>query len=183
MLLTVKILQLPAFTSLLSGEYPANQRTKKAWGSSLYSLGADPTENTASNSFYIIVTGGCLARARISLTCLPAATKQRMFLLRSLHSKDTTCYNIIFGCDTAQFRIYVARSRRDLLLPFLQRHIPQTHNHRNRSISFSGTGKASVTSWRGIGSYRWNVSTYTSQLDGVEVCFTLRLPYPTVKRL
>jgi hypothetical protein len=29
----------------------------------------------------IVVMGGCLAIARISLTCLPAATKQRMFLL------------------------------------------------------------------------------------------------------
>jgi hypothetical protein len=49
--------------------------------SSLLSLGADPTENTASNSFYIVVIGDCLAIARISLTCLPAVTKQRIFLL------------------------------------------------------------------------------------------------------
>jgi hypothetical protein len=38
-------------------------------GSSLYSLGADPTENTASNSSSFVV-GGCLAITRISLTCL-----------------------------------------------------------------------------------------------------------------
>jgi hypothetical protein len=36
-------------------------------GSSLHSLGADPIENTASNSFSV-VTGGCLTIARISLT-------------------------------------------------------------------------------------------------------------------
>jgi hypothetical protein len=50
-------------------------------GSSLYSLVADPTENTASNSFSIVVVGGCLAISWILLTCLSAATKQRMFLL------------------------------------------------------------------------------------------------------
>jgi hypothetical protein len=46
--------------------------------SSLYSLGADTTENTASNNPLIVVMGGCLAIARILLTCLPAVTKQRM---------------------------------------------------------------------------------------------------------
>jgi hypothetical protein len=44
--------------------------------SSLCSLGADPPENTTSNSFSIVVTGGCLAIARILLTCSPDATKQ-----------------------------------------------------------------------------------------------------------
>jgi hypothetical protein len=35
-------------------------------GSSLHSLGADPTEITASNNFSIVVMVGCLAIARIS---------------------------------------------------------------------------------------------------------------------
>jgi hypothetical protein len=46
-------------------------------GSSLYSLGADPTENTASNSSSLAI-GGCLTIARISLTYLPAVTKQQL---------------------------------------------------------------------------------------------------------
>jgi hypothetical protein len=45
-------------------------------GSSLYSFGADTKENTASNSFAIIIMGGCLAIARILVTCLQAATEQ-----------------------------------------------------------------------------------------------------------
>jgi hypothetical protein len=80
-LLTVEILQLHALTPLLSGEYPATELKSAGLGSSLYSLGADLTENTASNSFYIIVMGGCLAIDRVLLTCFPAVTKQRMFLL------------------------------------------------------------------------------------------------------
>jgi hypothetical protein len=51
------------------------QLNSSGLGSSLYSLGLDPTENTASNSFYVVVMGGCLAIAQILLT------KQRMFLL------------------------------------------------------------------------------------------------------
>jgi hypothetical protein len=50
-------------------------------GSSLYSLGADPTENSASNSCYVLVMVGFLAIDRISLTCSPAVTQQRMFLV------------------------------------------------------------------------------------------------------
>jgi hypothetical protein len=50
-------------------------------GSSLYSLRADPTENTASSNPYILVMDGCLTIAQMVLTCLPAATKQLMFLL------------------------------------------------------------------------------------------------------
>jgi hypothetical protein len=48
-------------------------RTSRNWthsadlGSSLYSLGADPTENTASNNFSIVM-GSCLAIARISFS-------------------------------------------------------------------------------------------------------------------
>jgi hypothetical protein len=51
---------------------------------SLYSLGADPTENTASNSPSVVVMGGCLAMDLVLLTCLPAVTKQRMFLLANV---------------------------------------------------------------------------------------------------
>jgi hypothetical protein len=66
-------------TSLLSDEYPASQLSQPAWGPR-YTLGADPTENTASNSCSIVM-GGCLAIPHILLTRLPAVTKQRMFLL------------------------------------------------------------------------------------------------------
>jgi hypothetical protein len=55
----VKILQLPALTSILC---------------SLYSLGADPTENTASKKPSIIFMGGRLAIAPILLTCILAVT-------------------------------------------------------------------------------------------------------------
>jgi hypothetical protein len=43
-------------------------------GSSSYSLGVNPTENTASNSSCIVIMGGCLATAMIFLICLPAVT-------------------------------------------------------------------------------------------------------------
>jgi hypothetical protein len=46
-------------------------------GSSLYSLGADPTESTACNNPSIVIMGDCLAIARILSTCLPAVIKQR----------------------------------------------------------------------------------------------------------
>jgi hypothetical protein len=53
-------------------------------GSSLYSLGADSTENTTSNS-PTIVAMGALPSDRLDIvsagTCLPTVTKQRMFLL------------------------------------------------------------------------------------------------------
>jgi hypothetical protein len=50
-------------------------------GSLLYSLREEPTENTALNSFSIVVMSGCLAIAQISLMCLLDVTKQSMFLL------------------------------------------------------------------------------------------------------
>jgi hypothetical protein len=58
-------------------------------GSSLYSLGTDSTENTASNSFTVVI-GGCLAIARVLMTCLPAATKER-------RSFSTVLHAIIYG--------------------------------------------------------------------------------------
>jgi hypothetical protein len=67
--------QLLHFTSLHSTELPS-----VGLGFSLHSLGADPTENTASKISSMFVMDGCLAIARISLTCLLAVTKQRMFL-------------------------------------------------------------------------------------------------------
>jgi hypothetical protein len=54
--------------------------TQVSLGFSLYSLGADPTGNTASSNPSIVMDG-FLAIARILLTCLPAVTKQRMFPL------------------------------------------------------------------------------------------------------
>jgi hypothetical protein len=83
-MLTVKILQIPALRSFVSCEYHATELSQFAsacLGSSLYSLGADPTENAAFNHFYIVVTGDYLALPRILLMCLPAVTKQSMFLL------------------------------------------------------------------------------------------------------
>jgi hypothetical protein len=64
--------------SLLSGKYPTTELTHPSWGPH---LGADPTENTTSNSPSIVVMGGCLAIAWISLTSLPAINKQCMVLL------------------------------------------------------------------------------------------------------
>jgi hypothetical protein len=78
-MLTVVIFQLPALRSFLPGEYPATELTQFL-GSSLYSPGADPTENTTLNSFYIAMDG-YLAIARIMLMCLSAVTKQRLLSL------------------------------------------------------------------------------------------------------
>jgi hypothetical protein len=53
-------------------------------GSSLYSLGIDPTENIASNSPSSVVMSGCLVISRISFLwerVYRAAAQQRMFLL------------------------------------------------------------------------------------------------------
>jgi hypothetical protein len=69
--------------------------------SSLHSLGADPTENTASNSHSIVVMGDCLAIARISLTCTPAVAKQRMFLLAIVAHKRY--YILQYGEMTSNF--------------------------------------------------------------------------------
>jgi hypothetical protein len=44
-------------------------------------LGADPTENTTSHGFHIVVMGGCVAIAPISLRYLLAVSKQQLFLL------------------------------------------------------------------------------------------------------
>jgi hypothetical protein len=67
----VKILPLPAFWSCLSGDHAATELSQfRSAGLvfPLYSLEADPTENTASNSFSIVVMGGCLAIALILVT-------------------------------------------------------------------------------------------------------------------
>jgi hypothetical protein len=64
-------------------------------GSSLYSLGEDPTENTASNNPSIVVMDGRLAIAWVSLMCLPAVTKQRittvLHVYATLFSKISPC--------------------------------------------------------------------------------------------
>jgi hypothetical protein len=85
--------QVPVFISLrnrvaqlypqaLSSLFVASYDSQSAsLGSLLYSLGANSTENIASNNPSVVVMGGYLAIARILLTCLPAATKQHMFLL------------------------------------------------------------------------------------------------------
>jgi hypothetical protein len=103
----MEILQLPAPTSLLSGEYPATELFQPSQSQShiatdgqSVSLGVEPhlglmtrylllfnsygivfLLGALSDSPSIVAIGGCLAIARISLTCLPAVTKQRMFLL------------------------------------------------------------------------------------------------------
>jgi hypothetical protein len=69
---------------------------------SLRSLGADPTGNTAFNSSSVAVMGGYLTIARISLTCLPAVSKQHMFFSRSLHSNGTVWCNIIAHRNTGE---------------------------------------------------------------------------------
>jgi hypothetical protein len=68
-------------TSLLSGKYPATKLTQPAWGPRYVASRWTQEKTPPPNSFSIVVMGDCLATARISLTCLPAATKQRMFLL------------------------------------------------------------------------------------------------------
>jgi hypothetical protein len=70
---TVEILQLPVFRSSCHSR-PCRARlncqpstdSSAGLGFSLYSLGADPTENTASNSPSIVVMGSRVAIARIS---------------------------------------------------------------------------------------------------------------------
>jgi hypothetical protein len=53
-------------------EFPFRRflRLAAGLGSSLYSLGADPTENTASKNCSIFIVNGYLAIARILFTCL-----------------------------------------------------------------------------------------------------------------
>jgi hypothetical protein len=58
-----------------------NRNLAAGLGSSLYSLGADPTENIASKSFHIVVVVSFLATTQVSLTSRSSVTKQRMFLL------------------------------------------------------------------------------------------------------
>jgi hypothetical protein len=72
--------------------------------SSLYSLGADPTENVVSNNSSIVVIGGYQTIARILLTCLFfqrervywSVAQKRPLYSRLLHSNNCTCYNILF---------------------------------------------------------------------------------------
>jgi hypothetical protein len=57
--------------------------TRVVLGSSLYSFGPGPTENTASNTLSIVVMGGCLAIARISFPrerVYRAAAQKRPFV-------------------------------------------------------------------------------------------------------
>jgi hypothetical protein len=64
--------------------------------SSLYNLGADPTENTASNNPSIVVMGGCLAIDWISFSrelVYRPLLSNACFFSRSLHSNGITCYN------------------------------------------------------------------------------------------
>jgi hypothetical protein len=69
-------------TLLLSGEYPATELTEPAWDPR-YAVSARTQQKTPP-TFLSIVMGGRLAIAWMSLTCLPAATKQRMFLLATV---------------------------------------------------------------------------------------------------
>jgi hypothetical protein len=59
---------------------PTTRRVSAGLECSLYSFGADPTENTYSTSPSAFFVGGCLAIARISFSCLSDVTKQRIFL-------------------------------------------------------------------------------------------------------
>jgi hypothetical protein len=64
-----------------STQLPTLNWQPNSLGSSLYSIGAAPIENIASNNHSTAVMGGCLTIARILLTRFPAATKQLTFLL------------------------------------------------------------------------------------------------------
>jgi hypothetical protein len=61
---------------------------------SLYSLGTDPRENTASKSPFDFM-GGCLAVVRISLTCYWPLPRNACSFSRSLHNNSITCYIVI----------------------------------------------------------------------------------------
>jgi hypothetical protein len=74
----MEILQLPALTSLLSGEYPASELNSAGLRSSLYSLGADPTEKP-KQFFYFCYRP--LPSDTPDLVDVWAATKQRVFVL------------------------------------------------------------------------------------------------------
>jgi hypothetical protein len=61
-----------------------NRTPSAGLGYSLYSLGADPTENIASSILSIVIMGGCPAIEQISIPrerVYRAVTKQWMFLL------------------------------------------------------------------------------------------------------
>jgi hypothetical protein len=62
----------------LTADSQLSQFNSAGLGSSLYSLEVDPTENTTSNSFSILVMGICPAIASILLTCSPSVAKQRL---------------------------------------------------------------------------------------------------------
>jgi hypothetical protein len=96
----LNILPFVLYTSPLSVQALQNRSCLSypvGLGSSLYSLRADPTENTASNSSSIIVIGSCLAIEWISFlqehVYWPLPSNACSFL-RSLHSNDVTWYNI-----------------------------------------------------------------------------------------
>jgi hypothetical protein len=102
-ILTVEIFQLPALRlschsspcrnlvkcqlnySAISSQPPLQSSAELSWpGSSLYSLGADPTEKTACSSPCIVVMGGCLATAPDIVaegTCLPSRCSETPFCL------------------------------------------------------------------------------------------------------
>lgn len=101
----MEIFRLPALRSFLSGEYSATEasqfRSASLW-SSLYSPGADPTGNIATNISSVVV-GGCLAIARILLTCLFVylvyliVSQKRSLYIRRLHSSVSICHNINYS--------------------------------------------------------------------------------------
>jgi hypothetical protein len=100
----VEILQLPALTSLLFGEYPATELSHSpttslhftslsrpgVLASSLYSLRVDPKENIPVS----ILTVLCASRFRGIMFTEPLPSNACSFS-RSLHSNSTTFYTIV----------------------------------------------------------------------------------------
>jgi hypothetical protein len=82
--------------SLLSDKHFIAEHTVSL-GSSVYSLGVNPTENTASNSPTSVVMGSDLVTAQLLLTCLLAITKQRNVPSRS-HCTAIVLHATVYLC-------------------------------------------------------------------------------------
>jgi hypothetical protein len=118
--LTVKILQLPVFRSFLSCEYPAPELSQfpqlrsTGLGFSLYSLGADPAENTISNNHSIVVYAGLPIR-KLETGCNTVG-----LLLR------TCMYSNI--CSLQSHRLAAGLYATVCTYQITQRHIPEDSN-------------------------------------------------------
>jgi hypothetical protein len=99
-MLIVEIPQLPALRSFLSSEYPATELSNPFIWSGVLVIWprGGPNRKHRPNSLSTVAMGGCLAISRISLTYLPAVTKQQLLslcLFRDL-CQATCLYSTIF---------------------------------------------------------------------------------------